>query len=155
MRRVEEESKSCETCGTTMSRKRFGWRLEDLGAWTRRRFCSLSCANTKKQVGYHGPSQKALEGVLRELRRRLSASGTPQGQEPEQQHEWQHSDALCGLSRFGSSWEAGIERVGQKVPNRVDRLRALGNAVVPQVAEWIGRRIVSMEVSNNVSPKPS
>jgi DNA (cytosine-5)-methyltransferase 1 len=100
-------------------------------------------------------SQKALEGVLRELRRRLSASGTPQGQEPEQQHEWQHSDALCGLSRFGSSWEAGIERVGQKVPNRVDRLRALGNAVVPQVAEWIGRRIVSMEVSNNVSPKPS
>ncbi len=44
-----------------------------------------------------------------------------------------------------SDWwatEPDVGRVAHGVPSRVDRLRALGNAVVPQVAEWIGRRIM-------------
>jgi DNA (cytosine-5)-methyltransferase 1 len=47
--------------------------------------------------------------------------------------------------RVGSGqWftEPAVGRVANGVPNRVDRLRGLGNAVVPQVAEWIGRQIV-------------
>jgi DNA (cytosine-5)-methyltransferase 1 len=36
-------------------------------------------------------------------------------------------------------------RISDGVPSRVDRLRGLGNAVVPQVAEWIGRRIMEVE----------
>jgi DNA (cytosine-5)-methyltransferase 1 len=34
------------------------------------------------------------------------------------------------------------QRISDGVSNRVDRLRGLGNAVVPQVAEFIGRQIV-------------
>ena len=46
-----------------------------------------------------------------------------------------------------SGWwatEPDVGRVADGVPGRVDRLRALGNAVVPQVAEYVGRRILSV-----------
>jgi len=43
----------------------------------------------------------------------------------------------------GGWWESepNVGRVANGVPNRVHRLRALGNAIVPQIAEWIGNRI--------------
>ena len=47
-----------------------------------------------------------------------------------------------------SGWwevEPDVGRVVDGVPSRVDRLRALGNAVVPQIPELIGRAILQSE----------
>ena len=45
--------------------------------------------------------------------------------------------------RGGSEWlpEPDVGRVANGVPNRVDRLKSLGNAIVPQVAEQIFRAV--------------
>lgn len=70
--------------------------------------------------------------------------------------EQQNGAGEEGEGPFGSpakrssawSWwatEPDVGRVAYGVPNRVDRIRALGNAVVPQVTEWIGRYIMEIE----------
>jgi DNA (cytosine-5)-methyltransferase 1 len=41
--------------------------------------------------------------------------------------------------------EPPLGRVVARLPRRVDRLRCLGNAIVPQIAEWIFRRIQERE----------
>jgi len=64
---------------------------------------------------------------------------------PEAAAAWQATQPFNG--RLSDQWstEPDVGRVAHGVPARVDRLRSLGNAVVPQVVEWIGRRILESE----------
>ena len=54
--------------------------------------------------------------------------------------------AKQSTARCDSWWatEPSVGRVAYGIPRRVDRLKCLGNAIVPQVAEIIGRRILQI-----------
>jgi DNA (cytosine-5)-methyltransferase 1 len=58
------------------------------------------------------------------------------------------SDRPSGSARrTNGNWlsEPSLDRVANGVPDRVDRLRGLGNAVVPQLAEYVGRLIMAKD----------
>jgi len=48
---------------------------------------------------------------------------------------------------YNENWatEPNVGRVANGVPGRVDRIRGLGNAVLPQIVEWIARRVIELE----------
>jgi site-specific DNA-cytosine methylase len=100
-------------------------------------------------------SAEAPENFLRGLRERAVTRSTPHRSKHQEQRTGQYSDALQSMSRFlafdgeekwaPGSWEDAVARVDRGVPARVDRLRSLGNAVVPQVVEVIGRALAARQ----------
>jgi tRNA(Ile)-lysidine synthase TilS/MesJ len=50
--RKAEPEKSCKRCGVKMQRSRSNGRLEGFGDFTRRKYCSLSCANTRERPAH-------------------------------------------------------------------------------------------------------
>ncbi len=61
----------------------------------------------------------------------------------------QPSTISTGEDHRGRSWPAEPElgRVANGIPGRVDRIRALGNSVVPQIVEEIGYAIMQKEIN--------
>ena len=124
--RATEPKKSCERCSTPMERRRFNGRLEDLGAFKRRKYCSLSCANTKDRPAhwetYHWRARKHRRRDRCEAcgsTDRLHAhhvDGRPENNEPA------NIQTLCVF--YHSFLHATAERLGWTQPGRLPFLRA-------------------------------
>ena len=83
------------------------------------------------------------DGIVYEGRRRGLGGLRPlQGWGEEKHGPWGLSATLRagGLGDFSN-----VPRMADGVPARVDRLRGLGNAVVPQVATYVAQRILEIE----------
>ncbi len=104
--------------------------------------------------------QLQQEGRERDQRRRLGNGGEDVadaigarlkndqgGGEDENRNGLRAADYASSGSRASHRWSAepDVGRVAHGVPSRVDRLRSLGNAVVPQIPEIIGRAILEAE----------
>ena len=73
------------------------------------------------------------------LQGRQNARGTSQSRAQRDEQS-----ARCSQRPDGQNWlpEPPVGRVADGIPRRVDRLRGLGNAIVPQIAQRIGETIL-------------
>ena len=100
-------------------------------------------ANRPDQARILMACAETLESDVRGMRTPAQAAGTSHQPGHQGQPTREHPDALQALSRLlahygkaawqDGSWENAVPRVANKVANRVDRLRCLGNGQVPAV----------------------
>ena len=100
-------------------------------------------------------SGTVAERQLRDLWRTVEIARASHRRQYHSQLAAEYSNALLRLSHGAPSlmpqawangtWESGIARIASGVPSRVDRLKCLGNAVVPQQFFPIFRAIADLE----------
>jgi DNA (cytosine-5)-methyltransferase 1 len=133
-RRKQCEPKTESLSGISSSSKRIGTNVAD--------------TNGKRLEGSR--SEQQATRVARESKEMADTNGAGGWGFGSLQHGrenvFRKSDQLRGKNGFtsGSWWEVepNVGRVANGVSNRVDRLKGLGNAIVPQVAELVGALVV-------------
>ena len=96
-------------------------------------------------------------GALAHPQDERHGSGTDQGRPLHdalcRRHGASEGEVRTGrYASFSPSWwevEPPVGRLVDGLPNRVDQLRSLGNALLPQIAEWIGSRVIEYERQTN------
>jgi len=97
-------------------------------------------------AGQHASSEQfASDGSKRRIRKDVANTNSASRQQQRERQVQESDIGGCSDSRQWWAIEPDVGRVAHGVPNRVDRLRCLGNAVVPQVAEYVGRLIMAAQ----------
>jgi len=104
-----------------------------------------------KQVQPRGSSSRSYVANTSGKRGSSGLSGQDEGQEGFTE-ELNNRGHRCGWGQTESIWsvEPDVGRVAYGVPRRVDRLKGLGNAIVPQIAMNIGLAIKEQINGNKI-----
>jgi len=128
--------------------------------------CRKDVGNAKKLHGdecgkYSEPSERSIpESGKSSSTKTLAYSGhtkpsrriqTEEGQQPGSRRNPRSESASCSLPRKRWLTEPDVGRVAHGIPSRVDRLRGLGNAIVPQVAYEIIKAMIEADEKTNES----
>ena len=100
-------------------------------------------------VGANELADAECSGVSDDRQREVVGSpGSMQREAPERERLWADARERHNAVGVGEWWESepDVGRVAHGVPSRVDRLRCLGNAIVPQVAAFIFQAIYDREI---------
>lgn len=121
--------------------------LSELGydtEWSIISACTLGAPQTRERVFIVAYSRQ-----INEQRWRRSDAGGACPEARTSRLRAQRTAQAQRLTEIASWWasEPDVGRVAHGVPSRLDRLGAIGNAVVPQAAEYIGHLINEYEAS--------
>lgn len=113
--------------------------------WSVLSACALGAPHTRERLFILAYAND--ERIQASWKERIRDDEAVAGRREGAQHLHEVAEPACSAGRAHWSGEPGVDRMADGLSDELDRRRlfALGNAVVPQVGEVVGRRILAME----------
>jgi len=119
--------------------------------------CAVDAPHIRQRIwilGYANQNSEpalSVNGEMAELQSDVADADSKRLPKPEYESSQEWTGRTIKRTRLASesrwSTEPSVGRVAHGVPNRMDRIKGLGNAVVPQIVEAIGKMILEVESS--------
>jgi hypothetical protein len=123
MPRKLDPTKSCDHCGVKLQRRMIGLRLEDRSVFLRRKYCSLTCANSKRRpLTKHGYSWRARK----HLKPTCEGCGHPKSLEAHHVDQDKSNNVPTNIQTLCTHchdfWHATAKRLGRDIAGRMPPL---------------------------------